>query len=86
MRREKGARRMRGSSRRPERALVGGTTHSVKGNSGRRTLAERALSEYAGLPDGAEGGGEMKLDLQTVALVAIAAALWVAVFEGFNAF
>jgi hypothetical protein len=29
---------------------------------------------------------EMKLDLQTVALVAIAAALWVAVFEGFNAF
>lgn len=49
-------------------------------------LAERALSEYAGLPDGAEGGGEMKLDLQTVALVAIAAALWVAVFQGFNAF
>lgn len=31
-------------------------------------------------------GWEMKLDLQTVALVAIAAALWVAVFEGFNAF
>jgi len=28
----------------------------------------------------------MKLDLQTLALVAIAAALWVAVFEGFNAF
>lgn len=34
----------------------------------------------------AEGGGEMKLDLQTLALVAIAAALWVAVFKGFNAF
>jgi hypothetical protein len=34
----------------------------------------------------AEGGGEMKLDLQTVALVAIAVALWVAVFQGFNAF
>jgi hypothetical protein len=31
-------------------------------------------------------GWEMKLDLQTVALLAIAAALWVAVFEGFNAF
>ena len=28
----------------------------------------------------------MKLDLQTVALVAIAAALWVAVFQGFKAF
>jgi hypothetical protein len=33
-----------------------------------------------------EGGGEMKLDLQTAALVAIAVALWVAVFQGFNAF
>jgi len=33
-----------------------------------------------------KGGGEMKLDLQTVALVAIAVALWVAVFQGFNAF
>ncbi len=49
-------------------------------------LAERPLSEYAGLPDGRKGGGGMKLDLQTVALVAIAAALWVAVLEGFNAF
>ena len=58
----------------------------MKGKCGRCTVAGRALSEYAGLPDGAEGGGEMKLDLQTVALVAIAAALWVAVFEGFNAF
>jgi hypothetical protein len=33
-----------------------------------------------------EGGGDMKLDLQTAALVAIAVALWVAVFQGFNAF
>jgi hypothetical protein len=49
-------------------------------------LADLALSEYAGLPDGRKGGWEMKLDLQTLALVAIAAALWVAVFEGFNAF
>ena len=48
-------------------------------------IAERPLSEYAGLPDGRKGVG-MKLDLQTVALVAIAAALWVAVFQGFNAF
>ena len=49
-------------------------------------LAERALSGVRWPAGRAEGGGEMKLDLQTVALVAIAAALWVAVFEGFNAF
>ena len=52
----------------------------------RQLAAILALSEYAGLPDGRKGVGEMKLDLQTVALVAIAVALWVAVFQGFNAF
>lgn len=58
---------------------------SVKGRGGSAPRGTGALGVR--WPAGrAEGGGEMKLDLQTAALVAIAAALWVAVFEGFNAF
>src|SRR5688572_9253946 len=66
-----------------------------------RQRSKSASDPLTGIPSGASrnwrsrstlacrtGGREweMKLDLQTVALVAIAAALWVAVFEGFNAF
>jgi hypothetical protein len=64
---------------------VGGAAHSVKGKGGGAHRGTGALGVR--WPAGrAEGGGEMKLDLQTAALVAIAAALWVAVFQGFNAF
>jgi hypothetical protein len=33
-----------------------------------------------------EGGGRVSFDIGRLALVAIAVALWVAVFRGFNAF
>ena len=56
----------------------------MKGNGGGAPRGTGALGVR--WPAGRAEGVGMKLDLQTVALVAIAAALWVAVFQGFNAF